>query len=160
TVISSRVAELTEGVLKAMPLTKYQSAIVLAGALSALAFGLGFFTYHGFARQPANGNKARKEKPALQSPANPGAAKGGQKKSETHYCWLVFGPRKKVRALVRLRGEEVAIDRDGDGKFDSKGERFRSEKDVKKVVINDPDGKTSYVITDVHLLHVVPPEKF
>jgi hypothetical protein len=62
--------------------------------------------------------------------------------------------------LVRLEGEEVAVDRDGDGKFDSKGERFPSEKDCKDVVITDPDGKTTYVITYVHLLHVVPPKKF
>jgi hypothetical protein len=27
-------------------------------------------------------------------------------------------------------------------------------------VIADPDGKTSYVITSVHVLHVVPPERF
>src|SRR5262249_45403497 len=64
------------------------------------------------------------------------------------------------RALVRVADEEVSMDRDGDGKFDGKGERFKSEKDCKDVVIADPDGKTSYVITYVHALHTTPPEKF
>jgi hypothetical protein len=88
------------------------------------------------------------------------AEKPDEKKPEAHYCWLVFGPESKARALVRVNGEEVAVDRDGDGKFDGKGERFKSEKDCKDVVIADRDGRTSYVISHVHVLHVVPPEKF
>jgi RNA polymerase sigma factor (sigma-70 family) len=94
-----------------------------------------------------------------QTPAGDGG-KSDEKKPEAHYCRLVFGPAAKVQALVRLDGEQVAVDRDGDGKFDGKGEQFASEKDCKDIVLTDPDGKTSYVITSVHALHVVPPEKF
>jgi RNA polymerase sigma factor (sigma-70 family) len=158
--ISVKVAALTEGVLKAMLLTKLKNMIVLVGALSALVLGLGFSAYHGFAQQSANKNKTETVNLAAKAAADKDAAKPDDKKSETHYGWLVFGPKAKVRALVRLKGEEVGVDRDGDGKFDSKGERFKSEKDCKGVVIADPDGKTSYVITHVHVLHVVPPEKF
>jgi hypothetical protein len=79
--------------------------------------------------------------------------------SRPHYCWLACGPQKKVNALVRVEGEEVAIDRDGDGKF-GETERFKSEGDCKGVVISDPDGRTSYEITYLHVMHVVPPEKF
>jgi RNA polymerase sigma factor (sigma-70 family) len=154
--IAVRVAALTEGVLKSMLLTKYKSLIVLVGMLSALVF-LGFSAYHGLARQPANENKLATVKPSAQTPAS--KDESAREEADTHYCWLVFGP-KKVRGLMRLKGDEVAVDRDGDGKFESKGERFESEKDCKDVVIADPDGKTSYVITYVHVLHVVPPEKF
>ncbi len=153
--ISARVAALTEGVRKAMLLTKHKTIMMLAGALSIIALGAGFTAYHGFAQQPADDNK-KSIAPAAKEPAN----KEAEKKAEAQYCWLVFGPKGKVRTLMRLSGEEVAVDRDGDGKFDSKGERFKSEKDCKDVVIKDPDGKTSYVITFVESLKVVPPERF
>jgi RNA polymerase sigma factor (sigma-70 family) len=166
-VISSQVAALAEGVLKTMLLTKLKTLMV--GMVGLLALGLGLFLPYGFA-QPAVKQKLNEpakralRQPALKDADKPNqkadAGKSDDKKSNPHYCWLVFGPKAKVKALVRLDGEEVAIDRDGDGKFDSKGERFKSEKDCKDVVIADPDGKTSYVITSVHVLHVVPPEKF
>jgi len=158
-VVSCKVAALTQGVLKAMPLTKYKTVIVLIATLSAFVF-LGFSAYHGWSRQSVNENRTETVRLAAQKPAGKDGDESDKEKLETHYCWLVFGPKAKVRALVRLKGEEVAVDRDGDGKFDSKGERFQSEKECKDVVIADPDGKTSYVITNVHLLHVVPPEKF
>jgi hypothetical protein len=158
--ISVKVAALAEGVVRTMPLTKFKTLIALIGALSAFALALSLSAYHGFAQQSANDNKAETPKLAAPAPPSKDADKPDDQKSQAHYCWLVFGPKAKVRALVRLQGEEVAVDRDGDGKFDSKGERFQSEKDCKDVVIADPDGVTSYVITQVHALHVVPPEKF
>ncbi len=157
--ISVKVAALTEGVLKAMLLTKCKIMIVLVGALSALVF-LGFTAYHGLAQPSGNENTREAAKAAEQTPASKDGDESAKEESDTHSCWLAFGPKGKVRVLMRLKGNEVAVDRDGDGKFDSKGERFASEKDCKKVVIADPDGKTSYVITGVHVLHVVPPDKF
>jgi hypothetical protein len=157
-VISSQVAVLTGGVLKAMQQAKHKTVMLLVGTLSILALGVGVFAHAGFARHPAT--EGEREPIAQAASANKDAEKPDETKSDAHYCWLVLGPKGKVRTLIRLRGEEIAIDRDGDGKFDSKGERFKSEKDFKKVVIADPDGKTSYVITYVHALHVVPPEKF
>jgi hypothetical protein len=143
-----------------MMLTKLRPLMVLAATLGLLAVGLGLSACHGLAGQPGNENRKGPAKPVAQEPVTRDADKPDEKKSEPRYGWLVFGPKGRVRTLVRLDGEEVAIDRDGDGKFDGKGERFQSEEDCKDVVIADPDGKTSYVITSVHLLHVVPPEQF
>jgi RNA polymerase sigma factor (sigma-70 family) len=112
-----------------------------------------------FKREPASEKKQPTE-PGAQKPLGNAAEKAARPKSEPSYCWLVFGPQAKLRVLVRLAGDEISIDGDGDGKFDGKGERFESEKDCKDVEITDPDGKTSYLITAVHPLHVVPPEKF
>jgi RNA polymerase sigma factor (sigma-70 family) len=112
-----------------------------------------------FKREPASEKEKEPTKPARQEPSGNAADKAGPK-SEPSYCRLVFGPQAKLRVLVRLKGDEVSIDRDGDGKFDSKGERFQSAKECKDVEITDPDGKTSYVITFVESLHVVPPETF
>jgi hypothetical protein len=81
-------------------------------------------------------------------------------RSKPQYCWLVFGPQAQLRVLVRLDGKTVSLDRDGDGTFDGKGERFDRLDECKDVLIKDSDGKTSYVITLVDLLPTVPPEKF
>jgi RNA polymerase sigma factor (sigma-70 family) len=152
--ISVKVATLTEGVLKAMLIAKFKTVFVLVGMLGLLALGLSLSAYHGFAQQSANEARTEFIPRAAQEPATPNTDKPDQKQPEPYYCWLVFGPKGKVRALVRLDGEALSIDRDG------KRERFKSEKDLKDVVIVDPDGKTSYVITAVHVLHTVPPEKF
>lgn len=158
-VISAKVAALTEGVLKAMLLMKCKTMIVLVGALSALVL-LGFTAYRGLAQKPVDEKTTEAAEPAAQTPASKDGDESAKKEPDTHYCWLVFGPKRKVRVSMRLKGDEVAVDRDGDGKFESKGERFQSEKDCKDVRIADPDGKTFYVITNVHVLHVVPPDKF
>ena len=113
-----------------------------------------------FKREPASEKEKDPAKSDTKKPLGNAAENAARPKSEPSYCRLVFGPEAKLRVLVRLVGDEISIDRDGDGKFDSKGERFESEKDCKDVEIADPDGKTSYVITGVHLLDVVPPEKF
>jgi RNA polymerase sigma factor (sigma-70 family) len=157
--MSAKVAALAEGVLKAMTLTKYKTMLVLVGTLSAFAVGLGLCAYPGFAQQAVTENTTEIVKEAAQTPASKAGDESFKEAADTHYCWLVFGP-KKVRALVRLKGDELAVDRDGDGKFGSKVERFPSAKECKDVVIADAHGKTSYVITSAQLLHVVPPEKF
>jgi RNA polymerase sigma factor (sigma-70 family) len=146
-----------------MLLTRRKTLTILAGALALLVGGPGSSAYRGFAQQPADeGKKAPAEqaarRPRGKDDAKP-AAKDDVRKPGAFYCWLVFGPEKKVRALVRLDGDEVAIDRDGDGRFDSKGERFESEKDCKNVTIANPGGMTSYVVTFVEAFKLVPPEK-
>jgi RNA polymerase sigma factor (sigma-70 family) len=158
--IPAQVAALTEGVLKTMLLSRLKTLVVLVGVCGIITLGLGLSGHYGFA-QPSGGEKTTEpaQRPAA-APAAANAARPDDEKSEPHYGWLVFGPQGKLRTLFRLRGEEVAVDRNNDGKFDGKGERFQSEKDCKDVVIADPDGKTSYVITSVHVMHVVPPEKF
>ena len=158
--IPAQVAALAEGVLKAMLRSRLQTLVVLLGVCGIVTLGLGLSGHYGFA-QPSGGDKTTEpaQRPAA-APAAANAARPDDEKSEPHYGWLVFGPEGKLRTLFRLRGEEVAVDRNNDGKFDGKGERFKSEKGCKDVVIADPDGKTSYVITSVHVMHVVPPEKF
>jgi hypothetical protein len=146
-----------------MLLTRRKTLTILAGVLALLAGGPGSSAYRGFAQQPADDAKKAPTEQASREPrakddAKP-AAKDDVKKPGAFYCWLVFGPEKKVRALVRLDGDEVAIDRDGDGKFNSKGELFETEKDCKNVPIANPSGKTSYVVTFVDALKLVPPEK-
>ncbi len=151
--IPARVVALA-GVHDTMLLTKLKSVIVLAGVLGLLATGLS--AYRGFAQQrTAEGTKP----PVAQRPPAE-AAPPADRPSDPRYCWLVFGSEARLRRLLRVDGREVAIDRDGDGKFDGKDERFASEKDCKGVVIAGPDGQTSYVITHVEDMHVVPPEKF
>lgn len=65
------------------------------------------------------------------------------------YCWLVFGPQARVRLLVRIEGEAVTLEHyEGDTPGERK-ERFEHLSDCKDVVINDPDGKTSYILEDL-----------
>jgi RNA polymerase sigma factor (sigma-70 family) len=155
--ISARVAALAGGAMKTMLRNRLEAMVVMVGALIVLGLGLGLSAYPGVAQQPGKEQKEPVQR-AADGPPVKEADKMPQKKS-ARYCWLVFGPKGKVRALVRLAGDEVSIDRNGDGKF-GKGERFKSEKDVKDVVIAGPDRKTSYAITQVHVLHTTPPEKF
>jgi RNA polymerase sigma factor (sigma-70 family) len=142
---TANVAALTEGVIRTMLLTRLKTTAILAGLLAAVV-GLGASAHDGPAPQP----------PSEKGPA----AKADAPEPDYRYCRLAFGPSSKLRTLVRFDGEEVAIDRDGDGKFDGKDERFKSEKDCKGIILRDPDGKTSYVVTEVGDMHVVPPEKF
>jgi hypothetical protein len=81
-------------------------------------------------------------------------------RSRPQYCWLVFGPNATVRVLVRVDGRAISMDRHRDGKFDGKEERFNRLEDCKDVVIDDADGKTSYVLTHVNDLQIQSPEKF
>jgi RNA polymerase sigma factor (sigma-70 family) len=143
-------AALTDGVLRNMLLTRLKTITLLTGLLAAVV-GLGASAYD---------NRPAPQPPSGKEPAARAAAKADVPEPDYRYCRLVFGPSSKMRALVRFDGEAVAIDRDNDGKFDGKGERFASEKECKGVVLHDADGKTSYVVTEVADMHVVPPEKF
>jgi hypothetical protein len=140
-----------------MLLKKYKSTIVLIGMLSLVFLGL---TAYGLGQQAPKEKTPDAAKPSTQTPASKDGEEVAKKHQDDHYGWLAFGPEKKVRVLVRLKGDEVAFDLDGDGKFESKGERFESEKDCKDIVLSDPDSKKSYVITEVHVLHIVPPTKY
>jgi RNA polymerase sigma factor (sigma-70 family) len=60
-VISAKVAALTEGVLKAMLLTKLKTATVVLLALSVLGAGATIFTHRALAQKPAE--QAAKDKP-------------------------------------------------------------------------------------------------
>lgn len=153
--ISVKAAALTQGVLTSMLLKKCKTMIALVGTLSLVFLGL--TAHYGLGQPPV---KEKATKPASQTPANKAGDELAKEESEAHYGQLIFGPEKKVRVLFRLKDNELAFDLDGDGKFESKGERFESEKDCKDIVIADPDGKKSYVITYVHVLHVVPPTKY
>jgi RNA polymerase sigma factor (sigma-70 family) len=84
-------------------------------------------------------------------PAQKEESKKNERADAAQFCMFVFGPKAEVRVLVQVDGENVALDLDGDGKFEGKGERFKSEKDCKNIVIADPDGKTTYVITNLQV---------
>jgi RNA polymerase sigma factor (sigma-70 family) len=156
-VLSTKVVALMAKVSKTMLLTKLRIATAVLLVLSIL--GTSVAVSHDTSA-PGGIRQGASKSPEGEAKKNQDEQLAVNEDLAAHYCSLVFGPKGKVRTLMRLRGDEVAVDRDGDGKFDSKGERFASEKDCKDIVIRDPDGKTSYVITEVHLLHVVPPEKF
>jgi hypothetical protein len=66
------------------------------------------------------------------------------------YCWLVFGSNAQVRVLVSLDGKTVSLDHYADGKPTGRSDRFRIDRDFEKVILADPDGVTSYVITRMH----------
>jgi hypothetical protein len=75
------------------------------------------------------------------------------------YCWLAFGSEADARLLVRFDGRTLAIDRNGDGKFEGKDEHLPLVKDylfdgkeerinhvAGEVVIRGADGQTSFVL--------------
>ena len=156
--ISVKAATLTEGVLKSMLLTKCKTRIAVVGMLSLLL--LGFTAYYGQGQQPVKEKTPLAAMPVEEAMVSKEVEEAIKHEPDARYGWLVFGPEKKVRVLVRLTGDELAFDLDGDGKFESKGEVFESEKDCKDIVIAEPDSKKSYVITYVHVAHVVPPTKW
>jgi RNA polymerase sigma-70 factor (ECF subfamily) len=71
-VVSVKVAALTEGVVKAMVLTKYLTKSVFVVTLSILALGLGLAAYHGSAQQAAKAaDKRQAKEPAPQKAEQP-----------------------------------------------------------------------------------------
>jgi hypothetical protein len=66
---------------------------------------------------------------------------------EPTFGWLHFGPKEKVRVLVRIDGQAISLTEYVDGKHTGRVERFKTADACKDVIIRDPDGKTSYVIT-------------
>lgn len=63
------------------------------------------------------------------------------------FGWLVFGPEARVRVLVCMRGEAVALDLYVDGLATGRSDRFRHPYACQDIAITDPDGLTTYVIT-------------
>jgi hypothetical protein len=149
-----------EVVMTTMRRSRLQSVAVRIGTLGALAGGLVLVALAGFARQPDSAESTRTVAAAggfarAAEPADP-----DDRPTDPRYCWLEFGPKAKPRVLVRIDGKEIAVDLNGDGKFNGKGERFKSLKDCKDVTIAGADEKTSYVMTEVVDLGVIPPAKF
>src|SRR5205085_992298 len=108
--IPASVLALTEGVRHAMRVTNLKTTAAAAGLLLVVCLGLP--AYRGFAQQKTPETAAT---PAASEPAKAGPPAAA--KPEYRYCRLVFGPKGDQRVLVRLDGDAIAIDRDGDGKF-------------------------------------------
>lgn len=68
------------------------------------------------------------------------------------FCWLVFGPKGDTRMLLRVAGEELYLDRNGDGRFTGPGEQLGRFERAPQVEINSRDGHTTYVLTSFRLL--------
>src|SRR5262245_8007645 len=65
------------------------------------------------------------------------------------YCWLHFGPEAKAKVLVRVEGKAVTLVHYSDGKPNGHEDRSKDASKWKEVTIRDPDGKTTYKITNV-----------
>src|SRR4051812_6132265 len=65
------------------------------------------------------------------------------------YALLLFGPKAALRVWLVLDGEELYLDRNGDGDLTGKGEHLGKLSQCKDITIADPDGKTKYVITGI-----------
>jgi hypothetical protein len=72
-------------------------------------------------------------------------------RGDDRYCWLIFGPKGDTRLLLRVAGEELYLDRDGDGRFTGPGERLGRAELAAKVEITGRDGRTRYVLTSFRL---------
>src|SRR5262245_46239693 len=104
--IAPGAAALADGRRTTMLPAKLKTATLLTGTLVILALGLGLCAYHGVAQPPPP--RVDRQPPARD------AGKPGDQKPAPRYCWLDFGPKANVRALLRLDGEAISIDRDGD----------------------------------------------
>jgi hypothetical protein len=62
------------------------------------------------------------------------------------YALLLFGKECMLRVWVVLDGDIVYLDRNGDGDLTGANERFARMEDCRDVELNDPDGKTRYLI--------------
>jgi hypothetical protein len=65
------------------------------------------------------------------------------------YALLLFGPKAAMRVWLVLDGDELYLDRNGDGDLTGKDEHLGNLSKVKDVTLADPDGKTKYVITNI-----------
>jgi hypothetical protein len=75
------------------------------------------------------------------------------------YGLLLFGPKAALRVWLVLDGEELYLDRNGDGDLTGKDKHMGNLSQVKDVTLADPDGKTKYVITSINSYQLgKPPE--
>jgi hypothetical protein len=65
------------------------------------------------------------------------------------YAWLVFGPEAKLRVQVCLEGDAVTLEQFVDGKATGRKDHFKNTSECTNLTIPGPDGKTSYVITQI-----------
>jgi hypothetical protein len=65
------------------------------------------------------------------------------------YAWLAFGPEAKLRVQVCLEGDALTLEQFVDGKATGKKDHFKNTSECTNLTIPDPDGKTSYVITQI-----------
>ena len=65
------------------------------------------------------------------------------------YALLLFGSEARRRVWVVVDGDVVYCDRNGDGDMSAADERFAKSEDCKDIEIDDTDGKTKYVITQL-----------
>jgi len=72
-------------------------------------------------------------------------------RGDDRYCWLIFGPKGDTRLLLRVTGEELFLDRNGDGRFDGPGERLGRPELAPKVELTSHDGRTRYVLRNFRL---------
>jgi hypothetical protein len=80
------------------------------------------------------------------------------KPAKSGYSWLHFGPKAKVRVLIRLAGKAVTFEHYAADKPTGRKEQFAGRAKFRDIPIKDPDGKTSYVITGLNV-SVVQEEK-
>lgn len=80
-------------------------------------------------------------------------------RNRPQFCWLVFGPDAKVRILFCLDGTAVTLERHGDGPTMQRLGFWDRLEDCKQVVIPADKGGTSYVLSGVTDLGIVPPDK-
>lgn len=62
------------------------------------------------------------------------------------YGWLTFGPREKLRLLICDRGLWIALTQFVDG-TPSRVDHFRNWKACDDLMLNDPDGHTTYTLS-------------
>ena len=73
----------------------------------------------------------------------------GYAKAKPKYAWLVFGPEGKLRVQVCLEREALTLEQFVDGKSTGRKDHFKNTSDCANFTVPDPDGKTSYVITNI-----------
>ncbi len=67
------------------------------------------------------------------------------------YALFLFGQNAERRAWLVTDGEVVYLDRNGDGDLSAADERFAKSEDCKDIEIDDHDGNTKYVITQLRI---------
>lgn len=67
------------------------------------------------------------------------------------YALLVFGPEARCRVWLIVDGDEIYLDRNGDGDLTARDERFEKTSDCQDIEIGEADGKTRYVITKMRV---------
>ena len=70
------------------------------------------------------------------------------------YAWLLFGKNAEARVLICLNGKAVSLEHYANGRPTGRKDLFRNDSECNNVLIADPDGETSYVITRLRQFEV------